>query len=744
MQVAFVEIQNFRKLKAIRIEFAEQETVFVGANNSGKTSAMDALILFLKRRRRKDIAITDFTLSNWAAINSLGADWIKLAGGESPNLSDEVWIPHLPAIDIWLNVNESEIHRVIHLLPTLDWKPSDLLGVRLVLAPKNLDELHKAYCEMHWASRAAEGASGNGSALNLWPSSMQEFLQRELHRYFEVQAFLLDPEQCASPESGRASPQQLPDGSEPLEQEPIDSLFKIDVITAQRGFSDPKTEGVAQNRLASLSSQLQQYFKNHLDPTDTPDASDVEALEAIELAKLAFDSRLKSSFEPALGELEGLNYPGFSDPKISLTSQVNPVDGLDHATAVQFSMPGNESLSLPEQYNGLGYQNLISMVFSLIQFRDDWIRFGKASKKQPNKNQAIEPLHLVLIEEPEAHLHAQVQQVFIKKAYQVLRNADLLKSNATFSTQMVVSTHSSRIAHELDFTCLRYFRREASSSDGIVPTASVVNLSKTFGTEDDTTRFVTRYLQATHCELFFADAAILVEGAAERMLVPHFIRLAHPKLDKSYICLLEIGGAHAHRLRPLIEALGMVTLIVTDLDSIGSEANTKTMPARGQGCRTGNTSLATWVPGKKNLDELIDLPAPQKVSLDGTVRVAYQSPITVDFGAASQEALPYTFEDALTLSNIAMFRQLDSPKGLLKKLKDALGEENLSLAQQSMFNELGTGSKAGMALELLFLQAPQGIKSPSYITEGLQWLELTIDSRRQDFVIAAKAVSGDD
>ena len=74
MQIAFVEIQNFRKLKAIRIEFADQETVFVGANNSGKTSAMDALILFLIRRRRKDIAITDFTLSNWSAIDSLGSE----------------------------------------------------------------------------------------------------------------------------------------------------------------------------------------------------------------------------------------------------------------------------------------------------------------------------------------------------------------------------------------------------------------------------------------------------------------------------------------------------------------------------------------------------------------------------------------------------------------------------------------------------------------------------------------------
>ena len=72
MYIAFVEIQNFRKLKACRVEIAQQETIFVGANNSGKTSAMDALILFLKKSRRRDIATTDFTLSNWSSLDQLG------------------------------------------------------------------------------------------------------------------------------------------------------------------------------------------------------------------------------------------------------------------------------------------------------------------------------------------------------------------------------------------------------------------------------------------------------------------------------------------------------------------------------------------------------------------------------------------------------------------------------------------------------------------------------------------------
>ena len=86
-------------------------------------------------------------------------------------------------------------------------------------------------------------------------------------------------------------------------------------------------------------------------------------------------------------------------------------------SAVQYSLSKeDDTLKLPEKYNGLGYQNLISMVFDLMGFRDAWIKKGKAA----SSDMAIEPLHLVLVEEPEAHLHVQVQQVFIRKAYEIL------------------------------------------------------------------------------------------------------------------------------------------------------------------------------------------------------------------------------------------------------------------------------------------------------------------------------------
>lgn len=686
VHIAFVEIQNFRKLKACRVEIAQQETIFVGANNSGKTSAMDALILFLKQSSRKSFATTDFTLSNWSSLDKLGTQWVAAADDAEPDIAVNAWLPLLPSIDVWLKADNQDLHRVAHLLPTLDWTPEELLGIRLVFAPKNMEQLYKDFRSAWKLARTAESASKEEeSPLALWPNSMRDYLDKQLHSQFEVQSYILDPTQCQDPVKGIATPQSIPPDSDPFKKDPLDGLIKIDVITAQRGFSDPKTEDESHSRFASLSSQLRDYFSKHLNPSEAPDASDIGALEAIEVAKTVFNEKLKTSFEPAIGELEGLNYPGFSDPRISIASKIDPHDSLDHEAAVQFDVPGVDSLALPEKYNGLGYQNLISMVFKLIRFRAEWMRVGKAAKLQDTQDAAFELLHLVLVEEPEAHLHAQVQQVFIKKAYKVLRSHAAL-ADSSYSTQMIVSTHSSHIAHELDFSCLRYFRREPATKEGEIPTATVINLSPTFGDDDETSKFAARYLRTTHCDLFFADGAILVEGSAERMLIPHFVREKFSELDQSYISLLEIGGAHAHRLKPLLDTLGLLTLVVTDLDSIGATGTAKVRPERNKGYRTGNTTLKDWVPKIELLDGLLDLSNDAKQTTNGLVRVAYQCPITMKYREDEGEdtAIPYTFEDSLALTNLELFRKCDEPVGLLNKLQAALEIDTLEDAGEDI------------------------------------------------------------
>jgi predicted ATP-dependent endonuclease of OLD family len=717
-------------------------------------------MLFLKQNRRKEISTTDFTLSNWHIINKIGTTWIECNDPKQLNLDIEQWFPIFPSVDIWLDVDNSEVHYVSHLIPTLSWTGGKL-GVRLCLCfeskgSKTIEELYKEFKKaFDSAADISSKRKEESTKLSLWPQSLQDFLEKRLHSHFTIKAYLLDPSKLSDPIEGVANPQDLPKDSVALEEEPFKDLIKIDVISAQRGFSDVTTSDSPGSRKTTgrLTTQFKDYFDKHLDPSEQPTENDLDALIAIENAQNEFDKKLKISFSSSISELEELGYPGFSDPQITLTSKINPVDGLDHDSAIQFNVAnGDETakqtpLSLPEKYNGLGYQNLISMIFKLIRFRDEWMRKGKANKGLDNDDSIIEPLHVVLIEEPEAHLHAQVQQVFIKKAYGVLRNHKNLGSSEKLSTQMIVSTHSSHVAHEINFRCLRYFRKKPVECKNEVPCATVVNLSKTFGQVNETSKFATRYLKTTHCDLFFADALILVEGPAERMLVPHFIRNNFSKLDSRYITILEIGGSHAHRLKPLIEDLGLATLVVTDIDSIEETGTKKTQPKRKRNYRTGNGTLKSWLPEKEILDELLDLENNAKISENALIRVAYQYPFSVSFNEKEQEeeAIPYTFEDALVLSNIELFRRLIDARGLIKKMSGALSEATLAEATTVMFKALDTGKKAEMALELLYLKEPSDLSPPKYIAEGLEWLQEQLKYKGNDYLEnSANNTSGDE
>ncbi|MGC1302666.1 MAG: AAA family ATPase [Caulobacteraceae bacterium] len=755
MRITQVEIGNFRKLVATRIAFADEKTVFVGANNSGKTSAMTALRRFLVEPR--GFTVNDFSLAHWQAINAEGAAWeAALKAGQE--LPPPAYASFVPQLDVWLEVGKGEMHHVQKLLPTLDWT-SGSLGVRLRYEPDDPVKLQQEYLAAR--AKAAETTTaaiqaadeGDPPQLELWPLSLVDFLERRVRSFFKVKAYLLDPTKLVDPEHGIAAMQELPASVEPVEGNPLDGLIQIDEISAQRGFGLATTprvhredNGVDAKMGRRLSTQLRTYYDNHLDWQDTPELSDIKAMEALEKARKVFDERLSESFEKALKELEKLGYPGISDPKLKIATKLRLQDGLSHDSAVQYEVPaalGDGVHRLPEDSNGLGYQNLVSMVFGLMSYRDAWMRVGKASATGAEVKPPP-PLHLMLVEEPEAYLHAQVQQVFVKHAYDVLRNDALLGKSPTFSTQLVVSTHSSHVAHACDFAALRYFRRLPPTEMRKTPTACVVNLSNVFGKPDQTAKFVTRYLKATHCDLFFADAAVFIEGSAERILVPHFVEQldAFEYLRSCYITWLEVGGSHAHRFKGLIEALGLTTLVITDLDAKNPATQKSETPILGTGQEARNETLRTWAPKQTSVDKLIALAEDEKAAAypNGyAVRAAYQTATNVTVGATGENVLANTFEDALLYKNLAFFkgRIATGMAGAFQKIVETStsAAEMVSKVTEAIKN----GDKAEFALELLYSEDVEKLQIPAYIEHGLAWLKVQLERKEAD--LAPKKVA---
>ena len=564
MKIQSVHIRNYRKLKNCHIDFGEKETVLVGANNSGKTSAISAIVGFLKNTDR--FTLKEFTATNWALINEIGEKWLENDSVDEALLSSHQWDTIVPSMDVWINVEDGEQYRVNHLIPSLSTWDGKKVGVRGQYGPKDVKKLYTAYKEAKTKANILESTEEwkKAGSPELYPRNLCDFLGKGLNlkEYFNVKYYIIDPALDPIEED---KVQETPDHE--LDSNPFESLIRVDTILASRDFSDPG--GQSDSDIDTLSKQFQQYYKSCGLEDEELTSEGLNLLGGIAIANKTYDEKLRKTFEMPVGELKNINYPGFQNPEIKIRSKIQIEEAIKHDSAVQFAIQGMEQLVLPEKYNGLGYRNLISIYMKLIDFREKWLRTFSDGEN-------IEPIHIVFVEEPEAHLHAQAQQVFVRKAFEALCNNELIKEHPWLNTQLVLSTHSNHIVNELDLNCMRYFRRVIGDSK--IPISKVVNLSSTFGKdEEETKQFVTRYIRLTHCDIFFSDAVILVEGPAEKILVPNFLTKAG--LDSYYISVIEINGRHAHSFRKLIEKIGIATLIITDIDAaetkIGKDEETR-------------------------------------------------------------------------------------------------------------------------------------------------------------------------
>ena len=742
MRIDHIHIRNFRKLKNCRIDFNIDQTIIVGANNSGKTSAMSAIIWFLKDQNR--FTTREFTLTNWRDINKLANSWVAV-DDETENrdalltslLSPEQWDNLVPSLDLWINVDEKEAYMVYKLIPSLEWK-KDLVGVRLRFEPKDIKSL---YADFRTASLKVKEIKESpqykdANNVDLFPQNMWDFLNRRgnLNKYFEIKYYVLDS-QNIDYENPDCNVQATPSIS--LENNPLVSLIKIDSIEAFREFSDP--EGRNDNEIDTLSKQLQAYYRSNFEDETQFDLDDLKLLGEMKRATETYDEKLDKSFRAPIAELNNINYPGFQNPEIHVKSHVSIVDSITHESSVQFTVQGDDELSLPEKYNGLGLRNLISIYLKMVQFREQWTNLDRIEKAGINQ---IEPIHLVFIEEPEAHLHAQAQQVFIRKAMDALTNDsanEILRNNKNLTTQLVVSTHSNHIVNEVDMCHLRYFKRIIDDHIKI-PVSEVVNLSRTFGDDNDTKRFVTRYIRLTHCDIFFADAIILVEGAAERILMPKFIR--DENMDNFYISVIEINGSHAHRFDSLTQKLGIPTLIITDIDAQEERLEKEELkwksaiPQKNKKQKTNNDTIKHWLK-IESIDMLLELPFPNKQK--GNICISYQIPISVNWTNQKKEdelyeVYPYTFEDSLVFTNIKLFQRDEkmAKMGVITTfynyLKKAISLEDF---HEKMFSclEKRKNVKASFATDILYTEQFDKIQAPSYIKEGLIWLQKCLNNK---------------
>lgn len=712
MYLKRVYIHNFRKLNECTIALSCDGTLFVGANNSGKTSAIHALNYFLTKDGSKKFAAEDIPVNLWKLLNENANKWDSLDGKDASE--DETclqeFISQLPLMRITLHVEKSERYLIKELIPDLTWDSTEL-SVAIRLEPKDWQQLKAAFKE---AKAKSLDLYGESNAFGI--HELSDFLkQSRFTKHLALKFYA-----CKSETSSF-------DADSLLAESAITQLFLIHIIEAQRGFSD--VYDTISQKYASLSGQFTSYIRAHSDP-DILSENDKGIIESIQKANDDINKKLNERYKYCLSALNKLNYPGFFNPQISLKTGIGFGNLLNPSTAVHFSVPhatdsAETDYVLPERYNGLGYRNLISITLELLGFRETWEK--QFSPNHDGEERATAPIHLVLIEEPEAHLHVQAQKIFINQALNLItpqkEDAPAIPDFAT--TQLVVSTHSGHIAYNHDFEKIRYFAKNVIAN---IPFAKVINLAEAYAGStytESTKTFVSKYLKLSYYDLFFADAVILVEGKAERILMPHFLKNA--ELETQYITLLEVDGSYAHIFIPLLKTLSIPCLIITDIDSAAPQNNDdrakKAYTSPGEGKISLNSTLKEWISNgeKPTIDTLLNLPEEEKE--DGSIRLCYQ--IGIPCEGTDNKYYPYTFEDAVAYTNRAKLTTADKKfRGMVKKFINILttkGNQPKECAEK-LFKEITSGGKSDFAMQLFDFAQSEQLDTPNYIDEGLKWL----------------------
>lgn len=661
MYVSKVVVSNFRLLQAVELRLDRETTVIVGRNNSGKTSLTE-LFRRLTREESPRFRLEDFSLGVhekfWNAFE------LRRAGAEAKEIRDA-----LPTIDTVL---------------TMDYRDcgSDFGPLSNFVIDLNV-ECTEARINISYALE-----DGKIPALfdNLPPERRAFFkeLKERIPAFYRVTVEAEDPN-----DSSNKKPVELPQ---------LRALLQFGYINAQRALDD-----TTRAERAVIGKVLEALFiaatKETADPSGRDTAEQLKA--AVGTIQDSIDSDFNSELLKLIPAFRLFGYPGLTDPKLRTETALNVETLLSNHTTVTYEGP--DGVNLPESYNGLGPRNLIFILLKLLEF------FRSFTSVEPVAGSC-----LVFIEEPEAHLHPQMQNVFIRKLSEIAKLfGEMYNEGRAWPVQFVVTTHSPHTANEAPFESMRYFLARPSGTRPGVFAAVVRDLCTGLGAEKPENReFLHKYMTLTRCDLLFADRSILVEGSTERLLLPRMIEKIdedqpdEQKLGSQYLSIMEVGGAYAHIFFNLLDFLQLRTLIITDLDTVDT-ANSRRKCRVSEGTHSSNECINKWYApdgeDKPTKDQLLQKGPGDKVKK--ARRLAFQIP------HSEGDACGRSFEDAFMLSNTAHFDiTADRPA------------EREDLAWKAAKDVDKTHFALKYAIE------ETGWTTPWYIEEGLRWLAESPDT----------------
>jgi len=512
--ISSVEITNFRTFKEKQIiRFTEGINILVGPNNIGKTTIISAIRLIFDKNKF-GLDINDFSKTETKE--------------ELKNCS--------PKITVSVNLQKSNKEGS---------DSDDLLAIRNWLT--DIDNPYKAKITMQfqlptkYEKAYLDAVKDLDDIGSVWLELEDEFLPKYQRKYF------------------------VGESAQPLMDNSL-SRFNCQYLPAIRDAEKRMNSG---NKY--LLNKLLNFFIDY-------DLKSNEELKKSDIEK-KMQKRHKDFHDLAVNLLNNLS-PRFKEGKKEMLKYLSQTgatfDGEepefnsalnDHDILKEFSLVvKNGESNVPINLNGLGYNNLIyiSLVLAELQQSRSNSYFGDNSSVFP----------FLLIEEPEAHLHPDMQYDFLK----FLQNN--IKDGTTSETakQVIITTHSPNITAAASLDDLIVLSKYKSGVKIGYP-------GETFIDNPKDKKFVERFLDVTRSNLFFTNQLILIEGLAEQMLIPQFMKADTSNIQNRHISIINLSGRYFIPFLRMFDtnknpntAIYKQIACLTDLDPVQGKQNKSCPP----------------------------------------------------------------------------------------------------------------------------------------------------------------------
>lgn len=692
MRIIKIKVNNYRLLQNFEVDLEESLSLIIGKNNTGKTSLLTVLDKFINASDIKNFSYDDFN-------NEFKKDLCTLIENDIPN--EDNYLEKGITLKIFVEYNEEDnLENLSKVM--MDLNPENnyiVLGYEYVLDYTSLGFLKEHYDRFLVKEKEKEEDP------DYTAKDVSYFLKAFQSDYFSIKR--------KSIEYDVVKHKEIEESYINLDKEGISlrDIISYKTISAKRDVANKEVD-------KTLSRQTSKIYRK----TEVTDEQS-EAIEEFKDQLIATDEVLSEIyselFETVIEKVRRFGGIKESDSTISIESTLQHRELLEGNTTVMYN---HEDTQLPEYNNGLGYMNLISIIFEIEILRQEFKR--KAEEKPADVN-------LLFIEEPEAHTHPQMQYVFIKNIKNLIDEGVVREDGNNRKLHTIVSTHSSHIVAECDFDDVKYLRRENEHS---VEAKNLSSLRMEYEADTNQYDFLRQYLTISRSEIFFADKAILIEGDTERILLPTLMKKFDKDEERRFqksgevdnflpllsqnISIVEVG-AYSQIFEKFISFLGIKSLIITDLDTTNNE---------GRACRVtdgvgySNSALSHFF-SDTPLDSLMGFNIGNKIraNVEGTWVNDSEGKLCLVYQIEENGYCARSFEDAFINSNFEFVKDQRATFQGLKKKDDFIDDtkDQYYLANNCI------KKKTHFALDILYHTNEDftNWSIPEYINQGLQWLK---------------------